>query len=61
MSNETKQQVNLAFEWISRIIIVSLGSMVLYFVQDIHSTIKSNSHQLESHEVRISVLEYKMK
>lgn len=61
MSNEQAKKIEHAFGWLTQTALIALTSACLYFLQDMHSDFKRNQQTVESHEVRISVLEARIK
>lgn len=57
MSKAELIKLNFVFTWLTRGIILTLASVAVYFLQDIHAEIKATSHTVATHETRIAVLE----
>jgi len=57
MSKAELQRIEHLLTWLTRATVVTLASVAVYFLQDIHSEIKTTSHTVATHETRIAVLE----
>lgn len=59
MSNEQAKKIEHTVGWFTQAVIIGLLSTVVYFVKDLHSEYKEDHKKIETHELRITLLESK--
>lgn len=57
MSKEQAAKINFYLSWASRAALITMASVIIYFVKEIHTEYKADHEHIQKHEVRITVLE----